>query len=98
MFILAGGNPWPPPLNESPENEATLDLIIGSQQHIPTQKFLWSPSPPSLFQGKAFAVGNDKKQSSRFFNFFLTFSIWLYSVAKLTCSSEPEYFILELKF
>ena len=82
MFIVAGGNPWPPPLNDSPENEAMLDLIIGSQQHIPTQKFLWYPSPPPLLQGKAFAVGNDKKPSSRVLNFLFTFSIWLYSVCQ----------------
>ena len=82
MFIVAGGNPWPPPLNDSPENEATLDLIIGSQQHISTQKFLWYPSPPSVFQGKAFAIGNDKKPSSRFCNFLFTFSIWLYNVCQ----------------
>ena len=81
MFIVARGNPWPPPLNDSPENEATLDLIIGSQQHIPTHKFLWYPPPPPLLQGKAFAVGNDKKPSSRFLNFLFTFSIWLYSVS-----------------
>ena len=82
MFIVAGGNPLPLPLNDSPENEATLDLIIGSLQHIPTQKFLWYPSPPPPLQGKAFALGNDKKPSSRFLNFLFTFSIWLHNICQ----------------
>ena len=82
MFIVAGGNPLPLPLNDTPENEATLDLIIGSQQHIPTQKILWYPSPPPPLQGKAFAVGNDKNPGSRFLNFLLTFSIWLHNVCQ----------------
>ena len=76
------GNPLPLPLNDSPENEPTLDLIIGSQLHIPTQKCLWYPLPPPPLQGKAFALGNDKKPSSRFLNFLFTFSIWLHNVCQ----------------
>ena len=69
MFIVVGGNPWPPPLNDSPENEATLDLIIGSQQHIPTQKFLKYPSPPPLLQVKPLA--SLKGQGAKFLGFFI---------------------------
>ena len=32
MFIVAGGNPWPPPLNDSPEfyrkNLSGVDMIV----------------------------------------------------------------------
>ena len=50
MFIVAGGNPLPLPLNDSPENEATLDLIIGSQQH-PHPKIPLVPLAPTSPSG-----------------------------------------------
>ena len=51
MFIVTGGNLWPLPLNDSTENEATLDLIIGSQQHIPQPKIPLLPLAPTSPSG-----------------------------------------------